>query len=142
MTLSSIASVSLQLIERSTARADIDCPGDVISYNCSILSNIETLYLIWIITFPGLMPISIVYDNTSLLNTMNELGMNVSSRITAFESDEYIESELEFTVLRDVLQNGAILECILADLDNKTVSISVNISGYFILINKTLDLET
>ena len=99
-------------LQRIVSREDIDCPGDTISYNCSIQSNSETVQLTWRVTLPGQMPIDITYDNTSNLNTVDNLGFSITTTLTTYTRDEYIESTIVFTVLRDVVMNGTELECI------------------------------
>ena len=131
MILIIIASISLNLLVRNVKRSDIDCPRDTISYNCSIQSNGETVHLVWNITLPGSMPITIRYDNTSILNNMNNLAMSISTMLTQYRNDEYIESLLILTVLRNVSMNGTRLDCIIEELDNKTLFIFVNSSGFY-----------
>ena len=46
-----------------------------------------------------------------------------------FANEEYIESILTFTVLKNVTMNKTKLECSIADLDNDTALLSVNSSG-------------
>ena len=123
------ASVNLVPLERNVSRMDIDCPGDTISYNCSIQSNSETVQLTWRVTLPGQMPVDLTYDNTSNVNTVDNLGFNIITTLTNFTRDEFIESIIVFTVLRDLAMNGTDLQCISEDLDNVTTMVLVNISG-------------
>ena len=109
----------------------IDCPGDTISYNCSILSNSETLHLTWCVTFPGLVPINMTYDSSSNVSILDYLGMNISTTLTAYNrSSGYIESIITLTVLTDV--NGTELECSISDLDNDIITTLVYSSGVLI----------
>ena len=93
------------------------------------MSNSETVQLTWRVTLPGQMPINITYDNTSSLDTVDYLGMNITSTLTEYISDEYIESTLVITVLRGVDINGTELECLYNELDASTARVYVNISG-------------
>ena len=122
----------MNLLERNTVRSDIDCPGDTISYNCSILSNSETVHLIWNVEFPGLMPISIAYDNTSVLNNLDNLAMNINTTLSNYIDNEYIESIIVLTVLRNVIMNRTRLVCGIGDLENTITSVIVNTSGKFL----------
>ncbi len=124
-----IASLSLNSHERNVLRSDIDCPGDTIAYNCSILSNSETIRLIWSVQFPGLMPITIAYDDSSVLNNMNYLAMNISTVLTSYVDSTYVDSIIVLTVLRNVIMNGTKLECGVSALENIKTIILVNTSG-------------
>ena len=120
------------LTERNTSRQDIDCPGDTISYNCTILTNSETPHLTWRVTLPGNVPLNITYDNSSNQGNLNYLGMNISSTLREIRYG-YIESVIVLTVVNDVNLNGTELECSIgADFDVATVT--VNTSGLSILI--------
>ena len=119
----------MTLAERNFFRDDINCPGDTIFYRCFIASNSETVQLTWRVTLPGMMPVNITYDNTSIPNTVNTvLGNNITTTLTNFTVDLYIESTIMFTVLRDVTMNGAVLECISEDLEIYTTTVFINIS--------------
>ena len=126
-----LAITSLNILERNTARTDIDCPMDTISYNCSILSNSETVHLIWRVTLPGGMLINITYDNTSIPNNIDNLAMGIDSTLTTYRIDEYIESIIVLTVIRNVILDGNILECDISNLDSKTATVFVNSSRKF-----------
>ena len=102
---------------------DINCQGDTISYKCSIMSNSETVQLTWHVTLPGMMPVNITYDSTSILNTVDTLGYNITTILTNFTENEYIESTITFIVLRGIPLNGTVLECISEDLDTYTTTI-------------------
>ncbi len=125
------ASISLLIHERNTARTDIDCPMDTISYNCSILSNSERVHLRWRVTLPGSMPVTITYDNTSILNNMDNLAMGVITTLTTYRRDEYIESLIVFTVVRNIVLNGTMIECSISDLDNDVVTLFINSSSKY-----------
>ena len=63
------------------------------------------------------MPIDITYDNTSNLNTVDNLNFSITTTLNSYITDEYIESTIVFTVLRDVVMNETELECISEALD-------------------------
>ena len=56
-------------------------------------------------------------------------GNNITTTLTNFTVDEFIESTFVFTVLRDVAINETVLECFSEDLDMSTDVVFVNISG-------------
>ena len=124
-------------MEINTSRDDIYCPGDTISYNCSILSNTETPHLIWSVTLPGLTPINLTYDSTSTLHDTVYLEMNISATLTGrtttattiFVNEEYIESIIVITVLKNVTMNETIVDCRIADLDSDSAVVFVNTAG-------------
>ena len=125
-----VVNVNLTLAETNFSRGDINCPGDTISYKCSVLSNSKTIELTWRVTLPGMMPIDITYDSMSILNTVDtDLGYNITTTLTDFTVDEYIESTIVFTVLRGVAVNGTVLECISENLDIYATTLFVNMSS-------------
>ena len=93
------------------------------------MSNSETVQLTWLVTLPGMVPVNITYDNTSIPNTVDTaFGNNITTTLTNYTVDLYTESTIMFTVLRDVVMNGTMLECISEDLDIYTTTVFVNIS--------------
>ena len=108
---------------------------DTISYNCSILSNSERVQLTWSVTLPGSMPVTITYDNTSILNNMDNLAIGVQTMLTTYRRDEYIESLIVFTIIRNIALNETMLECsisgvdsegAISDLESETIKVFVN----------------
>ena len=98
------------------------------------MSNSETVQLTWHVTLPGMMPVNITYDNTSISNTVDTVfGNNITTTLTNFTVDTYIESRIVFTVLRDVILNGTMLECFSEHLDDSVTTVFINISGMWIL---------
>ena len=85
--------------------------------------------LTWRVTLPGGITTNITYDNTSIINTVNDIGTNIITTLTSYTSDEYIESTIVFTVLADVDLNVTMLECISEDLDSDSDTILVNTAG-------------
>ena len=97
------------------------------------MSNSETVQLTWRVTLPGMMPVNITYDNTSIPNTVDTVfGNNITTTLTNFTVDTYIESRIVFTVLRDVILNGTMLECLSEHLDDSVTTVFINISGMWI----------
>ena len=126
----SVALVELDQLERNVSRLDIECPGDTISYICSVMSNSEMVQLTWRVTLPGGLTANITYDDTSILYAVDDIGINnIVTTLTSYTSDEYIESTIVFTVLADVDLNVTMLECISEDLDSDSDTIFVNIAG-------------
>ena len=123
------ASVSLYLLERNKKFTDIDCPGDTLTYNCSIPSNSESIQLIWNITQPGKMPIGITYNSTSILNNIDYLDANISTLLTEYREEEYIESVLTLTILSDFILNGTIVKCSFSSTVSRQTIVFINTSG-------------
>ena len=118
---------------RITSRSDIECPGDVIPFNCLVESNSETIHLTWRVVLPTGTILNITYNNTSLINDLYPLNSFISSSLTGFMKDKYAESSLNITVVADVLINQTKIECLINQLDNDTVYVPVNRSGMTVL---------
>ena len=111
------------------SRSDIECPGDVLSYNCSIQSNSETVHLVWRVTIPDTMPVNVTYDSTSTTSELYVLNDHISTTLRDFVDNEYIESILYLTIVADVPLNETKLECFIGTIGNDTVYVTVNTSG-------------
>lgn len=130
-----IAMVTLTELPRINSRNDIECPGDILPYMCSVHSNSETIELSWRITFPGLDTIYMfVYTNDSERNVAVYRPMNLTARLTQFEFDQDVQSVLEITVLRNVSMNQTLLECRSEDLASENVTVIVNTSSKPVLV--------
>ena len=128
--ISSIASVTIVPFDRNVSRSDIECPGDTLSYQCSIQSNSESVRLNWQIFFPGENSVNITYDNSSMANQLHFLGRGITTVLSRYIADVLVESILMLTVLRDVdIMNGTIIECSSGDLDSLMINVYVNTSG-------------
>ena len=111
------------------SRNDIDCPGDIIPYECSIFSNSETLHLIWRVTIPGQEPRSIKYNNTLLDHSTIDLNNFVNAQLRNYESDAYITATLKIILQAGILINQTKVECIIRDLGNDSLYVFVNTSS-------------
>ena len=107
----------------------MECPGDINVYNCSIQSNSESVQLTWRVTFPGEEPVSLEYNSTSLLNSLDNISMNITSRLTNFVESQYIESVLFVTLPQNISLNQTVVECFSADLDKNSIVIVTDSSG-------------
>ena len=135
MSLTSTASVTLEQI----SFRDIDCPGDVLSYSCSIETNSENVQLTWRVTLPGQqMPLNITYDASFSPDSVNNLTDHITTAQTNYTSGMYIASTLNFTVPENAVANGTHLECLIGSLDRDMFYVSVNASG----MNFHLGLKT
>ena len=128
--------MSLFSLERNVSRLDIECPGDVISYNCSVMSNSEMVQLTWRVTLPGGMTTNITYDSTSIVDAVDDIGINYATSLTRYIEDEYIVSTIVFTVPRDLNLNVTFLECISEDLDSDSDTVFVNTAGSYRLMQQ------
>ena len=123
-------SVDLRLLENSMSRSDIDCPGDTISYNCTVQSSSPSLHLKWIVSFFEGETREVLYNNRSTLNNQTVLDFN--TRISLVSSERgYLESVIVFTVATGVILNGTELECRIDNIDSETDTVSVNKSGMY-----------
>ena len=83
-----------------------------------------------------------LYTGDSDQNTVNDLGMNITSILTQYTMKESIESEITLTVLQNVSMNGTLLECKSEDLAVSNQTVYVNSSGNSIIaaVHKILKL--
>ncbi len=65
------------------------------------------------------MPVTITYDNTSILNNMDNLAMGVNTMLTTYRRDELIESLIVFTIIRNIVLNETMLECSISGVDSE-----------------------
>ena len=125
-----LAMINVTELSRNNRRSDIECPGDTITYQCTVQSNSETIQLMWTIIFPGQDPIDmIIFTNDSDRNVVNYYPMNLTARLTLFEIDQNVESELVLTVLQNVSMNGTLLKCSSENLASENATVTVNTSG-------------
>lgn len=118
----------LSLEESARESPVIDCPGEIITYNCSILSNTENLLLTWSIDFPENLSLTITYDMFSFIGDMDDLGWNVTATLTDYTSD-YIKSRLEIIVPKSFEINRTKVECSIEDLNFDTATVYVIFEG-------------
>ena len=107
-------------------QGDIQCPGDIIPFNCSILSNSETIQLTWLITFPGMTPLDITYFNATSDN--DDLTQGVFTTVTDFQRDEYIFSTLEYIVQPGIPVVEFNLSCSITSIGLDTIVYNINTS--------------
>ena len=112
-------------MERTAFGSPIECPGDIISYNCSIESNSEEIQLTWHVTIPEQMLVDVTFSNLSA--SVTPLTSYISTSVTGFESEQYIHSYLEITVHPNI-PTEIMLDCFMTDLGNDTEIVLVNAS--------------
>ena len=122
-----IATVSIIPLEPIILRGDIRCPGDIIPFNCSILSNSETIHLMWLFTIPEMMSKNVTYSNTT--SGRDTLTPYLSTYVTDFQSDQYIHSTLEFTVQPGIPIDEFTLNCSISGLGFNTTVVHINSSS-------------
>lgn len=137
--------MSITADERNNSRADIECPGDTISYNCSIMTNSPDPELIWTVSVPGDVPRTIIYNSSnSAMTDRFIMDLGISSTLISMSMTDvlnyvvtYIDANIEFTVQNGVTLRESMLQCGIRDLNDDTILVSVNISGnnYFSTIN-------
>ena len=129
--LSLTASVEIIPLDRIVMRNDIECPGDIVPYNCSIESNSETIHLTWSVSVPGEMPVNITYSNATFGN-ITSLNSYITTSVTGFRRDQFVHSVLEVLVEPGIPTNQITLECSIGDIGNDTKSVLINISSRLI----------
>lgn len=105
----------------------VNCPGDIVLYNCSVESNTEDLELTWRISLPNKTIFTVTHNSFSTLDT-NEVDMIFDSTLTTY-SDTFIESILVLTLLDNVSMDGIIVECSIHDLDSEIIELDVDFTG-------------
>lgn len=92
----------------------MECPGDIVAYNCSISSFAATsLELTWRVRIQDHMPITISYTNSSSVNMPILLSWNISVVLTAFEREEFlITSVIMLPVVASETRTQMQLECL------------------------------
>ena len=123
------ASVEIIPLDRNVSRNDIECPGDIIPYNCSIQSNSEAVHLTWLVTLPGEASVSVTYPNGDANRT--SLNGYITTFLREFRSDEFIHSTLEVTVQPDLPTDQIMVECSIGDLHNDTIIVEINTSSKY-----------
>ena len=81
------------------------------------------------------MPIGITYNSTSILNNIDYLDASISTLLTEYREEEYIESVLTLTILNDVILNGTIVECSFSNIISGQTFVFINTSGMNFLYN-------
>ncbi len=64
--------------------------------------------------------------------------MGITTTLTQYQSDEYIESIIIFTLLMGVTLNQSNVQCSIADLNSLSTKVFVNLSGIIIVITLTV----
>ena len=134
--------MDLEFLENEMILEAIDCPGDTISYNCSIKSNTEDLHLLWTVEFPDTVwsTIEMIYDSLMNLGDVNLLDMDVSTTLLEIK-EGFIQSSITLTVLNDSM-NGTTVKCSIADLDSVVVTILINTSSKPIAIVQFYNVDS
>jgi hypothetical protein len=107
----------------------IDCPGDTITCNCSIISNTENIQLLWRVNPPNF---TILYDKASLLGSNDEVNGSIFTSLVDYR-DGYIQSILVLT-LTNISVNRRVVECGLPGVNNELVSIITTFSGTYVAL--------
>ena len=87
------------------------------------------MHLVWRVTLPNQSPLNITYDSSSVLYAVNNLNHFIDASLIRFDSDEYVESTLRIILQSNISADQTKLECIVNNLGNDSVSVSVNSSG-------------
>ncbi len=83
--------------------------------------------LMWLITFPGQDPVSVIYNN-SIPQRVDVLDMNITTVVINNEMGDYIESLLIIAILPNVSMNGTQVVCTSEGL-SEMATVYVNTSG-------------
>ena len=123
--------VTITPLPRVMENRYINCPGDIIPYNCLIQSNSERLHLIWRVNLPGQKPVDIIYNNNSnFSNTTSQSSIYITSSLVDFARDNYIESIIAITVQLNFTQ--LILNCSIGDFGSTSTEVFINSSSKYL----------
>ena len=128
------ASVSINPLEHNISRDSIVCPGDTLSYNCSIKSNSETLHLTWHVTAPEQMPVNITYFNHT--DDIESLNNYITTTVTDFSRDEFIHSTLEIRIQEGISIDQIVLECSIGVLGDDNTTVLINTSSKYLQLSQ------
>ena len=129
--LSNIATVNITSLQRNISRAEMNCPGDIISYQCSIFTNSEFPSLTWTVTLPGKMPLMITYNKNHTLHNVNvnSLMNFITSTLVAFTNDTFINSVLEVKLQENISAHQTQLQCSMQNLSVADTTVYTNTQG-------------
>lgn len=88
------------LSQRNTIHSDIDCPGDHITYTCTVHSNSITLDLVWNITLSAEMSQQVAFSSAADLNRIINLNRNAFVVLEEYDSGNSARST--FTLVPEV----------------------------------------
>ncbi len=108
-------------------RQDIDCPSDIIIYNCTIISSDTTL--MWTVTVPGSTALQITYDNGFPLEE-TQLSPNILTTLVSISTSRLV-SRISLTGPAD----GTVVQCGLngSSVIPESATLSVNTSGILVI---------
>ena len=122
----------IKLFEVVQVSPNIQCPNDHLAYSCTVSSTVnDYLQLIWRVTPPGELPISIIYDESSMIGDVKMLNDYISITLIEFNR-RFTMSTLSVTLPENLLSvNLTKLECITSYSDKDTVDLILNSSGKY-----------
>ena len=85
--------------------------------------------MVWRVTLPDQSPVNITYDSSSILHAVNNLNYFIDASLIRFQSDAYVESTLMIVLQSNISADQTKLECVISNLGNDSVVVSVNSSG-------------
>ena len=105
------------LLERTAPRTDIECPRDIIRYECAIQTNSEIMLLTWQVSLQEQIPVSVNVTNKATI-----LNDYITAALTEFTRGELIRSILEVTVFPGISTDQIVLTC-----SNQNVNDSIGV---------------
>ena len=108
----------------------MNCPGDIISYQCSISTNSEIPSLTWTVTLPGKMPLMITHSKNRIIHNVNSLlNSLITSKLEAFTNDTFINSVLEVKLQANISTNQTQIQCSMQNLSAADTTVYINTAG-------------
>lgn len=72
--------------------------------------------LIWTVSYPSLEPVIITYGSNTPLNIRENFSMSISSILTNYTRNLYMESSITLTVLPDIPMNEIEVSCAVSNI--------------------------
>ena len=103
----------LELSPSGERNEDIDCPGDKISYYCSVEIASSDAYIKWVVVLPDNEPVTITHNSSSPGNISDGPNNTISSTRSTFGRNEYLGSMLTIDMLAmdPAALNGTFINC-------------------------------
>lgn len=94
------------------------CPGDTLSFNCSLWKYTWNPRLQWHVTYPEQEPVIISYSSTSYRNRPKHYGLSIISALTKIKTSSapYMASDITLLVVRGVSIHGTEVRCTISGM--------------------------
>lgn len=101
------------------------CPGDTLSYNCSLWTYTWNPRLQWHVRYPKQEPVIVSYTGASYRHWPRYFGPSTKSTLTEYSTSRapFMVSEITLVVMRHVPIYGTEVKCTVDDMDPTSIKI-------------------